>query len=173
MSYHQKYLKYKKKYLDLKNSLEFSQLGGSKKSTKNSLDIDDISALTESPNEINAYGYELQGGGSINDSDQIVTTTTIEDIIGGGEEVHNSVNSNSSIETSSIEGLDALSSIKDNTVSEKSNDSLTIDKLSEISTVQEGGSDIHYGVILADDKDDDSSSSSSDSLDSDTSDSDY
>ena len=159
--------------MDLKNSLEFGQSGGSKNSIKNSLDIDDISALTESPNEINIYGYELQGGGNDDNLDQIVTTTTIEDLIGGGDEVNESVNSNSSIETSSIEGLDALSSIRDNTVSEKTNDSLTIDKLSEISTVQEGGSEIHYGVILADDHDDEDSSSSSSSLDSDTSDSDF
>lgn len=170
MSYHQKYLKYKQKYLDLKKSLNMAQSGGAKK-VKKSLDIDDIVALTESPEDFSAYGYELEGGGQFHDSDNVRTTTTIEDIVGGGDAVHSEVNSNSSIETSSIEGLNELSSLRDSSV--EKNDSLTIDRLSDLTTEQEGGSEIF--AIVSDSRHDSSSSSSSsdlESLDSDTSDSD-
>ena len=168
MSYYQKYLKYKKKYLDLKKSLNMAQSGGAKK-VKKSLDIDDIVALTESPEDFSAYGYELEGGGQFHDSDNVRTTTTIEDIVGGGDAVHSEVNSNSSIETSSIEGLNELSSLRDSSV--EKNDSLTIDRLSDLTTEQEGGSEIF--AIVSDSRHDSSSSSSSsdlESLDSDTSD---
>ena len=175
MSYHQKYLKYKQKYLDLKKSLNMAQLGGARKPKKNSLDIDDISVLTESPNDVNVYGYELKGGADV-DSEEIRTTTTIEDIVGGGEEsLHEeAVETNSSIETSSIEGLDEISSLKDSSV--ERNESLDINDLSEMTAEQKGGSEVQFGVVSSDNESDSSSSKSSDSelesLDSDTSDSD-
>jgi len=181
MSYHQKYLKYKQKYLDLKKSLNMAQLGGARKPKKNSLDIDDISVLTESPNDVNVYGYELKGGADVG-SEEIRTTTTIEDIVGGGEEsLHEeAVETNSSIETSSIEGLDEISSLKDSSVeiSVERNDSLDINDLSEMTAEQKGGSEVQF-VVVSSEKDSDSDSSSSkssdselESLDSDTSDSD-
>ena len=45
------------------------------------MDIDDISELTTTPSETMVYGYELVGGDF--NVDEIVTTTTIEDMVGG------------------------------------------------------------------------------------------
>ena len=162
MSYREKYLKYKQKYLELKNILKISQLGGSKKSNT-FVNIDDISALTDEPNEINAYGYELQSS-NVN-LNEVITTTTVEDMVGGGIESpfisENQVNSNSSIETSSIRRLDEISSLKDS--SEKS-ESIG---LSDITTEQYGGNSPLPPLSGTD-----STSSERSELDSDTSDSD-
>ena len=176
MSFEHKYLKYKQKYLDLKTNLNMSQLGGAKKTKKNNLDIDDISKLTESPSDFSVFGKELNGGGG-SISDEIRTTTTIEDIVGGGNDsIHEeAVETNSSIETSSIEGLDEISSLKDSSaeISVERNNSLDINDLSEMTIDQDGGSDY---VIISPSKSDSSDSDSdldsdSSDLDSDTSDS--
>jgi hypothetical protein len=175
MSYHQKYLKYKQKYLDLKNNLNMSQLGGAKKTKKNNLDIDNLSVLTESPSDFSVYGKELKGGSVFHDanSDEIRTTTTIEDIVGGGNDsIHEeAVETNSSIETSSIEGLDEISSLNDSSaeISVERNNSLDINDLSEMTTDQDGGSD--YVIISPSKSDSSDSDSDSSDLDSDTSDS--
>ena len=176
MSYHQKYLKYKQKYLDLKHRLGTEQVGGAKlnsRSKVNNLDIDDISELTTTPSETMVYGYELVGG-DFKNVDEIVTTTTIEDMVGGDgnhDDVESSLldgslleplsdsqsggSSNSSIETSSIENLSKISSIENVSTVDQNN--------SVITTTQEGGH--------AKDSSSESSISSLSDLDSDTSES--
>ena len=73
MSYEQKYLKYKSKYLtlknqfSLKNSLKDNMIGGSKKVSKQ---ITDLNELTSTPSMMEVYGYEfnLKGGNHIKEN---------------------------------------------------------------------------------------------------------
>jgi hypothetical protein len=64
--YQEKYLKYKTKYLALKNQMSNNiQMGGSGKkmnTSSNFYNINNIELLTETPSMIDVYGYELKGG---------------------------------------------------------------------------------------------------------------
>jgi hypothetical protein len=72
-----KYLKYKTKYLNLKNSLSVKQTGGNNKSIYGDA-IMEINNLTETPTFLEAYGYELEGGDnhSTTLSEKSLDTTT-------------------------------------------------------------------------------------------------
>lgn len=72
-----KYLKYKTKYLNLKNSLSVKQTGGNNKSIYSNT-IMEINNLTETPTFLEAYGYELEGGDhhSTTLSEKSLDTTT-------------------------------------------------------------------------------------------------
>ncbi len=54
MSYQDKYLKYKSKYLELKKLADTMQTGGSK--NKN---LNDVTKLTETPSKVDVFGYEF------------------------------------------------------------------------------------------------------------------
>lgn len=116
MSYQQKYLKYKQKYLNLKRQLaeEMNQSGGGKKVT-----LDDIEALSATPSDVSAYGYELTGGSLSKDLnnklseenvEEIATTTTLEDMTGGN------IDSDSGLDISlnSSESVSENNSVSDN-----------------------------------------------------------
>jgi hypothetical protein len=70
MSFEQKYLKYKSKYLALKGQAKNLQKGGSKNESKSfyGKNVMDIENLSLTPSMMESYGYNLVGGFTKNDN---------------------------------------------------------------------------------------------------------
>lgn len=159
-NYMNKYLKYKTKYLNLKNSLSVKQTGGNNKSIYSNT-IMEINNLTETPTFLEAYGYELEGGDhhSTTLSEKSLDTTT------------QNLDSNHSASEESVTKSEQSS------VSEKLGTEESATK-SEVSSVLTGGSEIIMKVSkknkknFFDDSDLESSSTDLSSLSSSDSDTD-
>jgi hypothetical protein len=153
MSFKQKYLKYKSKYLALKNQANNLQKGGSlyhkteekvKNLTLNSkiklFNEDNVLALENlsiTPSMTEVYGYSFKSGGSINSSDFKNLSKLLSRDNNTGTETTESIESDSKTEDSKTEDSKTEDS---KTEDSKTKDSKTKDsKTEETASIQYGG----------------------------------